>query len=341
MRAHPWCFALATCTLVLAGGGAAHAQAKVVLRLATSAPDGTTWARELRAFAREVESETDGAVAVKWYWGGIAGDEVQLDQRIRRGQLDGGASGGNLCQAASPSMRVIGVRGLFNTREEAGYVLHRLKPTLEQEFLQAGYVFVGAAGLGPDMLFTREPVHDLEGLRKRKVFQWNIDTRGQLMSKDLGLTSVPLPLEELRAAAEDGRIDAFITNPASALAFQWLSLARYVLVMPFGYSWGCLVISQRAFERIPLEHQQTIRSAGAKTGVRLDEVGRQMDDAMLGGVMQKQGIKIEVAGEAARREFLAAARAVRDHLGDQLVPIAALQQVLALLADYRSEHRQP
>src|SRR4051812_32295447 len=56
------------------------------LRFATAAPDGTTWARELRAVSREVEQETEGAVRVKWYFSGIAGNELDVIDRIRRGQ---------------------------------------------------------------------------------------------------------------------------------------------------------------------------------------------------------------------------------------------------------------
>ena len=49
----------------------AHAD-RTVLRLATAAPDATSWAKELRAFSRDVESSTDGQVAIKWYMGGMA-----------------------------------------------------------------------------------------------------------------------------------------------------------------------------------------------------------------------------------------------------------------------------
>src|SRR5206468_969252 len=46
----------------------------VTLRLATIAPDGTAWAREVRAFNRDVEALTHGQVRFKWYLGAIAGD---------------------------------------------------------------------------------------------------------------------------------------------------------------------------------------------------------------------------------------------------------------------------
>lgn len=62
-----------------------------VIRLSSVAPEGTGWARLLRSFTRDVESATGGDVKVKWYLGGIAGDEVRVLERIRRDQLDGAA----------------------------------------------------------------------------------------------------------------------------------------------------------------------------------------------------------------------------------------------------------
>ena len=70
--------------------------AQHVVRMATPAPEGTGWAREIHAISREVEAATHDGVKLKWYLGGIAGDELQMGERVRRDQLDGVGSGGML-----------------------------------------------------------------------------------------------------------------------------------------------------------------------------------------------------------------------------------------------------
>ena len=87
----------------------------VTLRLASIAPEGTEWARLSRSFAREVEHATNGQVLIKWYFGGIAGGETEVIDRMRRGQLDGAASGGMMCQRLAPSMRVMRIVGMLQT----------------------------------------------------------------------------------------------------------------------------------------------------------------------------------------------------------------------------------
>src|SRR6187399_1902252 len=81
-------------------------RADQVLRIGTIIPDGTAWAREVKALGREVESETRGGLRMKWYMGGVAGDEMEMAERVKRGQLDGILSGSVLCEKLAPSLQV-------------------------------------------------------------------------------------------------------------------------------------------------------------------------------------------------------------------------------------------
>jgi TRAP-type C4-dicarboxylate transport system substrate-binding protein len=122
--------------------------------MASIAPEGTSWAHELKAFARDVEESTHGELRVKWYLGGIAGDETAALERARKGQLDGMA-GAILCQQLAPSMRLLRLPGMFESREEAFYVMGRMRADIESEMRQRGFAFLGGAGFGFDVIFSR------------------------------------------------------------------------------------------------------------------------------------------------------------------------------------------
>src|SRR5947209_19528933 len=107
------------------------------------APDGRAWAREPTASERDVQARTGGQVHIKWYFGGISGDEPTMGERIRRGQLDGAASGGPLCEMLAPSMRVMRVVGMLTTQREATYIASRLWSIFEAELHKSGYVGLG------------------------------------------------------------------------------------------------------------------------------------------------------------------------------------------------------
>src|SRR5262249_9030069 len=62
--------------LMLLLPASASAQPVSVLRMSTAAPDGTGWARELKAMGDSVQAATHGALRFKWYFGGVTGDEL-------------------------------------------------------------------------------------------------------------------------------------------------------------------------------------------------------------------------------------------------------------------------
>src|SRR6476619_6479622 len=151
-----------------------HAAEPIVLRCATTAPDGTAWARELKAAARDVELQTHGQVKWKWYFGGIAGDETAVPERIRRGQLEGEAAGIS-CADLALSLKVLRILGMFRRRDEAHAIIGRLRPQLEAEFRKAGYELLAVQWFGTDIAVTREPVRSLADLRKLRLWYWNLE----------------------------------------------------------------------------------------------------------------------------------------------------------------------
>ena len=322
--------------LLFASAGA-HAD-PVVLRLATIAPEGSGWAREFGAWARDVEAGTHGAVRVKMYYSAIGGDEFTVLDRIKREQLDGGI-GSESCTRLGPSLRVTRIFGLFEDRQESFYVLGRLAATLDAEFLRAGFINLGEATLGPEMLFTRKPVHDLAQLKDTTLWIWDADQALALQAKAMGLRVVATPLDAATRAYDDKSVDGFIAMPTAALAFQWSAQASYLEDLALSYRNGCVFIASRAFDPLPIEVQRYIRTATAKLRQRLDDMNTRQDTALVGGLFARQGLKTVPVSDRFRLEFFDQARDMREHVATELVPRHLLETVLSWLADYRAEHQ--
>lgn len=317
--------------------GVAVADEPVTIRMATSAPDGTAWAREMKGYAREVEAVTEGAVRVKWYLGGIAGDEFAVMERIQRGQLDG-AAGTVTCEQMSPSMRVLRLPGLYRSRDEWGWVMQRLRPLFSREFADSGYIDLGVTGLGPTVIFSRKPVRSLADLRRIRVWTWDVDGIKRLTSPVLGLQATVLPVQEAAHAYDAELVDGITGAVAAALAFQWSARAKYVTPLKLDYLPGCVVIAKRTVERLSFEHQQAVRAISGKYLMHIDESSRQMDDALLGGLFAKQGVQMVPVTPSFQKEWNDVAAAALRQLGDKLVPAALLQQTQDLLREYRAKH---
>jgi TRAP-type C4-dicarboxylate transport system substrate-binding protein len=327
---------IAVSAAVLLAAAGAHAS-PVVLRIATAVPQGTAWARELSAFARDIKDGTDDAVELKVYFGGIAGSELEVLDRIKRDQLDG-ELGSEACTILAPTMRVSRIVGLFQSREENAFALTRLKPEIEKEFLKNGFVYFGAAGLGPEVLFTRTPVTTFSELRRVRFWVWDLDRMLRTEAANIGLTLVPLPLDEAARAYDEKRVDGLIAVPSAALAFQWSAQARYLTDLRISFRSGCLFMTTRAWDPLPLATHETIIAAAAKMRARLEDLGRRQDEELLGGLLARQGLKAMPLSATLRSEFFSASQLARDKLPADLVPKGLLQRVLGWLADFRAEN---
>ncbi|HWE26702.1 MAG TPA: TRAP transporter substrate-binding protein DctP [Polyangia bacterium] len=328
-------------SVIIGASAAARGEPTVVLRFASEAPQGTAWAREGQALERDIAELTHGQVRIKWYLNGIAGDETQMLDRMRRDQLDGVASGGMMCQKLAPSMRVMRIPGLFQSRDESQYVSGRLKEDFDREMLRNGFVNLGELGIGPDVLFSRKPISDFTQLRATATWIWDLDDVYKAALSTMGINVVPSSLQGAYRTFEDGKIDAFLAVPTAALAYQWSAETHYYSDLRTSFLRGCLIVTSRAFDQLSIEGQHAVKQATARGIVRLEEVGREQDDALLGGLFAKQGLKPVPVSESFRSEFYAAARAMREQLGERLVPAPLLQRVLGLLADYRAERHAP
>ena len=333
--------ALAFFALPLLTASTAHAAGDepIVLRMASIAPEGTGWARELKAMAREVETATHGAVHMKWYLGGIAGDENAAVSRIRRGQLDG-AAGALFCGSLSPTLAVTRIAGLVQSRDEALYLVNHLRPRVDEDFKRAGFVNLVVGDFGNDIMFLRDRVDSFAELKKRPLWIWNADGVLRRQMEIMGMHMVPAPIEQLTPMYDGGQIDGMFVIPTAALAFQWTTRARYFIELRSSMLAGCMALSQKSYDQLSFEQQQVLLSAAAKFGVRFEDLGKREDALLLGGMLEKQGVHKLVTSEALRAAFLEAAGVARGQLEDKVIPSSLVKEALDLLGTYRAARRR-
>src|SRR4051812_40177341 len=81
--------ALALALSSLAPGRAAAQEH--TLKIATLAPEGSSWMRLFSEWGRQLNEHSGGRLRIKFYAGGIAGDERDVVRKIRLGQMSGAA----------------------------------------------------------------------------------------------------------------------------------------------------------------------------------------------------------------------------------------------------------
>jgi TRAP-type C4-dicarboxylate transport system substrate-binding protein len=318
---------------------AAPARAEpTVLRVAAIAPDGTQWARTMKAFARTVETETEGAVHVKYYLGGIAGDEPTALERARKGQLSG-AIGALMCEQLAPVLRVLRVPGLVRDRDEGRHLLNVLHPEIAAEMKKNGFVYLGAAGFGLDLPFTRKPVTSLAELRATRFWLREHD---EIMRSVLASLGVQLILQPHPAAArlyDEGKVDGFIAPPATALSFQWAGQVRAFTDYKLGYLVACGVLTNTAYDALPTAAKEAVMASAALMGTQFEEVNTQFDTELIGKLFAKKGLKRLEPSPSFRKELDEALAAGRRNIPPALLSPELLARATQILDDYRRKSR--
>jgi TRAP-type C4-dicarboxylate transport system substrate-binding protein len=309
-----------------------------VLRMAAIAPDGTSWARELKAFARDVETNTGGQLRIKWYLGGIAGDEPTAVERTRKGQLDG-VAGAIFCQQLAPAMRVLRVPGMFESREEAFYVMGRMRADIETEMRASGFAFLGSAGFGFDAIFSRAPVKSLADLKLGRFWLWSLDTAWRAMGEALGLAIVNSSIDEAAKIYDAEHLDGMIAEPTAALAYQWSTLTKYFTPLGAAFLPGCMVVANRTFDELQIDQQQVVRVAAAKFFVRFNDVSEATNRALEEKLFEKQGLIKVPLSATFRADFLHMAREAQERLGESVVSKSMLGRVRAWIGEYHAQSR--
>ncbi len=283
MRRHaPWLLALLFGALGVAFsvGVVAQEAAPVTTRtisIATLAPPGSTWMRVFDAWNREVRRRSNKALGLRFYPGGVQGDESEVIRKIRSGRLDGGAvTAVGLSQIHRPTL-TLQMPGMFRTYAGLDNARNALGPELSTAFESAGFVHMGWADVGFTRIFSQTPVQTPEQLATTRPFAWRDDLVLPALFQVTRASAVPLQLPEVLSALQTNRINSFITAPVSAVALQWSSRATHMTDMQLSVVIGATVIGRTQWNTLTPEQQTIMRETGtqfhalARRNLRSDE----------------------------------------------------------------------
>lgn len=262
----------------------------VTLKIATATPDGTQWMDDMRAGAKEIKERTDGRVEIKYYGGGVKGDDKKVLGQIRIRQLQGGAFTPSALASQYPDLNLYGMPLIFDSEEEAAYVRSRLDARLQKGLEDAGFVNFGFATSGFAIIMSNTPVRSLSDMKGRRVWVPEGDAISYASMQALSLSPVTLPLTDVLTGLQTGLIDIVAIPPYVALILQWHTKVKYVTQVPLVYTFGFMAVDKKAFEKISPEDQAIVREVMGRIYSNFNEVNL-VDNAAAFDALLKSGIE--------------------------------------------------
>jgi TRAP-type C4-dicarboxylate transport system substrate-binding protein len=314
---------------------AAPARAQpVTIKLATLAPEGSSWHEALKDLGRRWELASGGRVQLRVYAGGVAGDETSVVAKMRIGQLGAALVTSHGVTDVTKHVRALGLPLVIRSHEEVDRVLEAMRPLLDRELAAGGFVALGWADAGMVRLFLPEPTADVARVRGFKLFTWAGDTDTTELWRSGGFRAVPLPSTEVTTGLQTGLVEAFPTTPAIALASQWYVHARCLLDVPIAPLVGTLLVTARAWERIPPELRDPLRREAEQTVARMREENRRMEREAI-AAMAGRGLRVLAASPAEIEAWNAAADQVKTTVRGRYVPAEAYDVLVRALDEHR------
>ncbi|MDJ0833634.1 MAG: TRAP transporter substrate-binding protein DctP [Gammaproteobacteria bacterium] len=263
----------------------------LTLKIATLAPAGTSWMKEMKKGAKEIKTRTNGRVKIKFYPGGVMGNDQSVHRKIRINQLQGGAFSSSGMTQVDSSIQVLSLPLVFDSFAEVDHVRAQIDDEIKQHMADNGFIILGLTEGGFARFFSTKPINNLEQLRATKVWIPEGDELVQITYDALGINPIALPISDVFTGLQTGLIDTIAATSTGAIAFQWHSKVNYVVDLPVMYIIGVLAVSKKAFDKIKAEDQLILKQEMNKVFTRLDEINRK-DNIDATNALQNQNLNL-------------------------------------------------
>lgn len=322
--------------VLVAALAAAAAAAPASVKFATLAPEGSTWMKQLTELSKELEKETDGGLKLKFYAGGVAGDEKDVVKKMRIGQLHAAGFTGVGLGEIAPETRLLDAPWLFRDRHELEAVRAKLTKDFEAVIEKNGFLLLGWTDLGSVYVFSRDKVSDIEDMRRSRMWVWEGDPIASSAYKALGVSPVPLSVVDVMQSLQTGMIDAVYGPPLGVVALGWHAKLKHIYPVPMAESTGAVLVTRKYFDALPPEQQKALREVSARHLKRLNELTHAENDKALETV-GKNGLTLGTKpGPEMLKRYEDLGKSARKDMTGKLFPAELVLKLEKELAAFRA-----
>ena len=328
---------LITCILMLSpSSGSAKT---LVIKLATLAPEGSSWIATFNSIDKEVREKTEQQVRFKFYPGGVLGDEKDMLRKMHIGQIQSAALTSAGLSAIYNEMDVFQIPFLFQSHDEVDYVLMEMDAFFRKGFDKNDYVLLGWSEGGFVHLMSTKPVATLDDLRKVKVWTWADSPMTKVIFDEANVSAIPLSVPDVLVGLQTGLVDVVYAPPSGAISLQWFTKTKYITDVNLIYLIGGVVMKKKLFNKMSPAHQNILIDAFRRQMAQLKKTIRKENQEAV-QVMVKHGVKIIAPSPAQVLEFKTVSEKAMQRLVDKSFSKKVKDEVSAKLEAYRKKNQQ-
>ncbi len=325
----------AAATLAAALCFQATAEARVNLRLATLAPNGSSWHLTLRKMAADIGRDTDGEVRIRIIGGGSAGDESDMIRKMRIGQVQMAAVSNVGLSELDPSAWTLSIPMVFADYAEWDHVRDVMNPTIEGAIEEHGFRTLAWADVGWLHFFSSEPVRTVDDLKGLRLAGAAGDSTALDLLRWAGFDPVQVNAVELVSGFQTGLVEAAPLPIAYAEGSQVYRSAKFMNSLRWAPLQGALVIHEGGWERLDPGQQEIVTRHAAAAAATFRSSNREIEARSL-AAMKRRDLEVVEASDEFRAEWERLAEELFPMVREQLVPGPVFDQVIRIRDDFRA-----
>jgi len=319
----------------------ATASAQVInIKMATLVPTNSSWFLVLKEVADKWNKLSNGRVKVTLYGGGTKGDDPQVVQAIRLGELQGAVLTSVGMAEIEKSVYAISIPMAFDSYEEVYAVLDKMRPRLESAIEAKGFVVLNWADAGWIEFFTTKPVTVPDDLRKLTLFQWAGDPKSLEIWKSVGFNVRPGAVTDLPTGLQTGLYEACTLSPQVAQIGRYYEKAKFMTDLRWALLLGATVIKKDTWVQIPADLRPQLMKVMQEAGAKLQADIRQGGEKDI-AAMKAAGLTVVPVDAKAKELWRKAAESTYAKIRGDFVPVEAFDEAMKARDDYRKAHAAP
>lgn len=264
-------FLLGACGSKETAGNASESKKPITLSYAFFAPDNTFPAVQMKKWAEELESRTDGQVKIEMFFGGTLLEASNMFDGVENGTADIGLTATTYEPKRFPLLEISDLPSGYPNSEVASQVVHDLIKEYPPEALE-DFKIITAFATEPSYIQSVKSISSLEDLSGKQL---RISGGLTPVMEKLGAAPVGMSQAEVPEALQTGVIEGNISSREVLKDLKIAESTKYVTDYPLTITSFVAVMNKEKWESLPEDVQKVIEELSSEmsqfTGKYLDE----------------------------------------------------------------------
>jgi len=300
----------------------AFAQAARQFSFAYDQPTTTAYGIAANIFDAKLKELSGGKMSINQFPGGQLGQEPQLLQKLRSGDIDFVITSTANASTVAPQAGVFSLHFIFRDQKHLAKAL--ADPAISEEFRAMvkdsvqGAQVLGLLTMGMRNMYSKKEVKSIDDIKGQKVRVQATKTEDTLFPA-YGAQTVHMPFGEVYTSLQTGVVNVAENGVNVYLANKHYEVAPVLSMTEHEANNNCLWVSDKTWNSLTPEQQVWVQAAAAEVSKKEPALALQLE-ADSAEKLKKMGVK--VVDGVDKSGFIKAAQPVQDDLAKELGPHA-------------------